>query len=533
MVRRTLLAIGMLGALHVHGEAMAVEIQTPKELAARIDHWIAAKWHDNAVKPAAPTDDAEFVRRVYLDLAGRIPRVSEVRDFLADTAPDKRERLCERLLDSARYVQHFTNTWTDILLPATNDPNLRFLTTGFRAWVEKQVRENSPYDQTVRDLLTVGVPTAPVGREVARAPANVSPAAFYQANEQKPENLAASTSRLFLGIQVECAQCHDHPFSSWKRTQFWEFAAFFSGVQVGQRAVVPNPPGPQTTPAGRSIKIPETDKVALARYLTGEEPRWEANVDARITLANWVTARDNPYFARTAANRIWAHFFGLGLSDPVDEEATADNPISHPELLQELSEQFVAHNFDVKFLIRAITLSKSYQLSSEQTDASQDSPRLFARMAIRGLTPEQLYDSLAMATGYRDPTPPAQQQFAAFNGNTPRGEFLARFDSRDKRTEKQTSILQALALMNGKFIADATSIERSTTLATIAEVPFMDTAERIETLFLATLSRLPRTTERERFVAYVARGGVSGDERKALADVFWTLLNSSEFILNH
>lgn len=546
MIRQTLVAqllcavtAVLASALYARADAPSVKSLSAAELAQRIDHWLAKKWNENGVAPAAAADDAEFVRRVYLDLAGRIPRVAEVRGFLADQSADKRQHLIEKLLKSGRYVQHFTNTWSDILLPVSNDPQVRLLTPGFRGWVEKQVRDNVPYNQVIRELLTVDAALAiqlTAGGGRLQAGSVPSPAAFYLANELKPENLAASSSRLFLGIQVECAQCHDHPFASWKRKQFWEFAAFFSGVQQFQRGGVADLRQLQPNPNGRRIKIPDTDQVVEARYLTGQEPKWEANSAARTTLANWITAEDNPYFARTAVNRVWAHFFGIGLIDPVDEEPTADNPISHPELLNELSEQFVAHNFDVKYMIRAVAASRAYQLSSTQTAAAdkEESKRLFVRMPLRGMTAEQLFDSLSMATGYRDAAPPQQDRIAAVLAlNTPRAEFLSRFESKDKRTEKQTSILQALALMNGKLIADATSVERSMTLAAVADVPFMSNAERVDTLFLATLSRMPRQQERDRLVAYVERGGSVGDERKALADVFWTLLNSSEFILNH
>ena len=233
---------------------------------------------------------------------------------------------------------------------------------------------------------------------------------------------------------------------------------------------------------------------------------------------------------------MWGHFFGIGIVNPVDD-FTADNPASHPELLDELARQFAAHQFDLKFLMRSILASRTYQLSSAQTHPSQNEPRLFARMAVKGLSGEQLFDSLAVATGY-------QERLEKGDPNrfiSTRSEFAARFsNASDKRTEYQTSILQALALMNGKFTSDATNpAEMKTppqtlTLIAVLDAPFLDTpAKKIETLFLAALTRKPTPDERDRFVKYVERGGPDGDAKKALADVFWALLNSTEFVLNH
>jgi hypothetical protein len=492
-------------------------------LAAKIDEMIASRWASSGVKPAGISDDAQFMRRLYLDIAGKIPRVWEVRQFLADTRTDKRQRLIEDLLANPRHVNHFTNVWRALLLPEANNQQVQFFVPSFNAWIRQKIRQDVPYDQMVRELLTVSFSP---GNRSQRLPQGTepSPFAFYQASELKPENLAASTSRIFLGVKLECAQCHDHPFAKWTRKQFWEYAAFFSGFPASNNNVV-DPV--KETGDRHEIKIPGTDKTVQARLLDGTEPTWRPGTLARSTLAGWITDPENPFFARTAANRLWAHFFGIGLLDPVDEPSE-DNPPSHPELLDELARQLVAHKFDLKFLIRAIALSRIYQLTSAITDPSQRDPRLFARMAVKGLSPEQLFDSLAQATGYRETA--ATNRRLGLPGRTPRAEFLARFATQDKRTEHQTSILQALMLMNGPFVGEATSADRSEVLAATTLAPFLkDPSERIEALYLATLSRKPRAEELARLVRYVA----DGDDKKALGDIFWSLLNSSEFLLNH
>jgi len=501
-----------------------------RALADSIDKVIAERWASDKATPAPPADDAEFLRRLTLDIAGRIPSVAEVRTFLADPAQDKRGRAVERLLDSPAYVNHFANTWEALLLPENNGQNrlLLVFVPAFQVWLRRQIGDNVPYNKMVHELLTS--PVAGDGQDYftrvrSGERTEPSPLAFFMAKESKPEELAAATARLFLGVKLECAQCHNHPFAKWTRQQFWETAAFFAGLQRDN-----NNGFVRELNDRREIAIPNTSQVVQASFLDGTEPRWKYKVGARITFADWVTSRENPFFARAAANRLWAHFFGIGIVDPVDDLGDEKAEPSHPELLNELARQFAGHDFDLKFLIRAITRSKTYQLSSAKSDPSQDDVRLFARMTVKGLTAEQLFDSVSMATGYREPRRPDE---VFFGGTTPRTEFFAKFASQDKRTEATTSILQALALMNGKLVADATSVERSLTLAGVIDAPFLDTGGKVETLFLATLSRPPRSPERDRLVKYVESGGPQKDRKKALADVYWALLNSSEFILNH
>jgi hypothetical protein len=330
---------------------------------------------------------------------------------------------------------------------------------------------------------------------------------------------------LFLGVRLECAQCHNHPFASWTREQFWSYAAFFAGLQR------------ESDNAGvirevfdrRDIKIPGSLVSAEARFLDATQPRWKYNVGARNTLAQWLTAAENPFFARATVNRLWAHFFGPGLVEPVDD-FRPDNPPSHPELLDELARQFVAHRFDLRYLMRSITASRVYQLTSAAPTLASASPRLFAHMALKGLTPEQLFDSLVVATGYRQPASPKQADQPSTDA---RAEFLARFGGGQPRTEMQRSIPQALMLMNGRFIADATRLTSGTVLASIVNDRSLNTAGKVEALYLATLSRKPTRREARLFVKYVDEDSPDRDAKTALADVFWALLNSAEFSLNH
>jgi hypothetical protein len=502
-------------------------------LARQIDRHVDAGLKARNAVAAPLASDHEFVRRVYLDLAGRIPRVSEVRAFVADRRADKRRRLVDKLLGGANYVNHFTTTWRYLLLPQNNNQQVQFLANQIEPWARQRIRNNMPYDRMVRELLTTQVGNVGMGRMVRGVgPSNTGLLAFFQANEMKADNLAAATSRLFLGVKLECAQCHDHPFAKWTRKQFWEYTAFFAGIRpVNPQAGVFG--GGLDDPKVREVALPNSSKKAQARFLDGTEPAWEPNSFSRLVLAEWMTRPDNPFFARAAANRMWEHFFGIGLVDPVDDMRD-ENPPSHPALLDDLARGLVANRFDLQFLIRAITASRAYQRTSAVTHKShEDDIRLFARMPLKGLSPEQVFDSLATAVGYRGDATGQQFGFRV-NVNTPRGEILNKFANPvDRRTEWQTSILQALALMNGRFVADATSLQRSEALAAVVDSPFMDTHQKLDTLYLAALSRPMRGSEAARLIPYVEGGGPSRNSNRALADVFWVLLNSSEFILNH
>ena len=498
-------------------------------LAALVDRRLAEKWQEGQVEPAPPSSDAEFLRRVTLDIAGRIPSVAEARAFLDDPSPGKRRALVERLLAGPGYPNHFTDAWRALLLPNLDDDfTLKYFSPGFDAWLRRKFAEGAPYDAIVREILTTPLGE---GRTPSTLPyrqeARPSPLAFYAANDAKPENLAASSARAFLGVRIECAQCHDHPFASWKRDQFWSLAAFFAGVERPKQEDCDIFQG-REVPGRRELAISGGPKMVPARFLDGSEPPWRSKSSSRAILADWVVARDNPYFARAAANRVWSLFFGTGLVDPVDD-LSSQNPPSHPELLDELADGFASHRHDFKFLIRALTSTRAYQASGAGYVADQDEARLFARRPPRGMSPQQIYASFVQATGVR------REKDRPFNFDaSPRSDFLEAFAGQDGRPlDRRTSIRQSLILMNGRLTSDATDLIRGATLPAIADAYFLDTPGKVEALYLATLTRRPSPEESSRMVAYIDRGGPTFDPKKALADVLWSLLNSSEFLLNH
>jgi hypothetical protein len=479
-------------------------------LAEKIDELIALRWKSKGITPAAQADDAEFLRRVSLDIIGRIPGITDVSDFLGNRSPQKRWELVKLLLQSDRSSEHFAAVWRAIMFAHVNNQQIGFFNPGFEQYLRARFMERIGYDKIAREIVT------------AQPNAGNGPALFYQANENKLENLAAATSRLFLGVKIECAQCHNHPFAKWSRSQFWEYAAFFSGTPTGQHMGKP-----------AALAIPGTEKKVDARFLDGTEPEWKKDVDRRAQLADWLTSPRNPWFARATANRVWEYFFGLGLVEPVDD-FTEDNEPSHPELLDELARQLASHDFDLTFLVRAIVMSKTYQLTSAVSHPSQDDARSFARMAVRGMSAEQLFDSLAVATNFHDHGASYDPRLGRpFNPGGSRADFLARFPNQDRRTETQTSILQALYFMNGKLTVDATTLKSNDNLRAIAEARNVSQEKRIQELYMISLSRKPRPEETERLLKYLESGGPAQDQKTALADIFWALLNSTEFFFNH
>ncbi len=509
-------------------------------LATVIDKHLAVDWEARGLIPAEQTDDAEFVRRVYLDIIGRAPKASEAREFIEDKSADKRSKLVDFLLKMPGHANYFAAVTRAQWLPQTMT-NFQLAQFGgqFENYLRTQYRENAPADQVVKRIVTVGLTVNtqnPMFRFVQASggdPDGQQIAGFYSANEGRPENVGSAVSRLFLGMKLECAQCHDHPFAPYTRDQFWQFAAFFAEMNplTGPRPGFIGPIQPQSD--RNRIGVMGTDRKVTATFFDGSNPEWSLDKNPRQELGEWLVSAKNPFFAKNMANRMWAHFFGIGIIDPVDEPGE-NNPASHPALLKDLGKAFADSGFDNRMLIRAITRSKAYQLTSKMTHPGQADPRTFAKMSLKGLTPAQLFDTMVAATGFREPAYMRNQQnFGFVQPNNPRSQFLTRFASNERATEANTTILQALMLMNGSFIGDQTDLAKSELLAAIVDMPGWDTKQRVSNLFLTAFARNPTPEELEKFTSYVDRGGAKNDKKQALADVFWVLLNSPEFLFNH
>jgi hypothetical protein len=515
------LAVALIGGAEVTGAASPSE----SDAAARIDQHLAAALSDAGLTPSPPADDAEFLRRAWLDLCGIIPPlndddgISGVRDFLADERPDKRALLIDALLAKPRHATHLANVWKAVMLPA--DANFQQFggDASLANWLRTRFADNAPYDETVRELLTT---TGNLGQS--------SPVLYYSTLELKPEELAASTSRIFLGVQIQCAQCHDHPFDHWQQRDFWGYAAFFARLQ--------RPPAQQQfvfqveeADTGE-VTLPNSSDVVLPQFLGGAPSPDDDPRTRRARLADWLASADNPYFAQATVNRVWGLLFGRGLVDPVDDLGS-QNPPSHPELLDELAADFAASGFDVQRLIRSVCLTQAYQRSSRFVPGASERPELFAVMPLKSMSAEQLYDCLTEAMRRRDAQFGMQSSAFAGGFDQNRQAFLARFRAPTQgATEYQSGIPQALTLMNGAVVRQATDLNQSDLLIAL-DAPFFTTADRVETLFLSTLARPPSPDEFAACIAHVDSGGTTGDPRAALSDVLWALLNSAEFVFNH
>jgi hypothetical protein len=494
-------------------------------LATEIDRLVAAQLQAHHVVPAPRADDATYFRRVNLVLAGRIPVPSEVRAFLADTTPDKRAKAVDRLLRSAAFANHLTTSWRGWLLPeAALSPEAANGVPAFESWLHARIRADVPLDRIVTELLTYPLD----GRQAAgRLPggdgeAETGPLGFYTAKDAKPENLAAATARIFLGVHLECAQCHNHPFAKWKREQFWGLAAFFGGVERASGG------GLREVPGRRELSIPNSEQAVPATFLDDREPEWQYKKSPRATLAAWMTAPENPFFARALANRFWWFIFGVGLVDPVDDFHDQNLP-SHPELLDLLARSLVQSGFDTRFLLRAICLSDTFGRGSVVSDPARQGVRLYAHFPVQALSPEQLYDSLAVVLGH--PLEGPGSGVSLQGGNPARRQFLETFSTTGQATAAPTTILQALTLMNGDLVGGAAGANPGRTVGAIAGLPGLTPAERVEALYLTALGRPPRPTELQRTLRHVEADGEHKDA--SYGDVLWALLNSLEFRTNH
>ena len=581
-------------------EAAELDWANIERVAGQIDFQIEAEWQ--GVTPAANCSDAEFARRAYLDLIGRVPRVSEARAFLDDHSPDKRRLLLDDLLSRPSSSAHLATVLRGIWLPRTNENTAVYhLGLSFDDWLRPQLQQRVPVDLIVRRWLTVPLSTVPLStvplstvplstvplstvplstvplstvplktvplntavtapRELKAVSSDLKAGsasmnavaalkadalmnrgdsrddsqdladgalAFYEINDLKPENLAGSAMRVLLGVRLECAQCHDHPFDHWSQDQFWQTAAFFTpSTEPVADSAEPSAMSLQNV----SIAIPLKERRVSAQLLDGSEPA-RIGRDPRTAFAEWATSASNPYFASNLANRVWATLLGRGLIEPVDDFRD-DNPPSHPALLDMLSKELVVNEFELRFLIAAVMSSKTYQRSSVVTDSSQLSPAAFARSIERPLTAEQLWQSLVTSTGYQDPLPLSHRTLAGLSIDSPRGEFIKAFLAAPNSDIPQMSLTHALKLMQGSFLTRMTDVKTGPAVHAIATAPFFHNAERVETLFLATLSRMPSSSERAEMLQYIESTSEK-TESDRLGDVFWSLLNSSEYLLNH
>jgi hypothetical protein len=473
------------------------------EVARLIDERIGARLKTEGIPASAVAADAEFLRRVYLDLCGRVPTRDQVRSFLDDGAADRRTVLIDELLTDPRFAAHLADIWDDYLIPAADD--LRSSKQRLTQWLEEAFR-NESWDRIAYALLT-----ASGNREE-----NAAVTYLLKGRETlSPAELTDLVSQYFLGVRLNCAQCHDHPFAPWKQNDYWGVAAFFTQIQYTDRR--------QLKSAIDLSKLDNAAQLRTPKYMGGAALPPEQGVPYRQVLAHWITSQENPYFARAMVNRMWSQFFGRGLVEPVDDMHVG-NSATHPELLDELTDQFVASGFDLRFLCRAICNSEAYQRTSMPAPGNEQDTTVYSRMAVKVLTPEQLYDSLAVVM-------PATSGRKQSGGNQdPREEFVQFFRSEGdpNPTAYSRGIPQTLRMMNSPELFSPRG--ESAAVRRIIE-PGTPASEALEGLYFHVLARRPTDAEQRILENFLTRH--TGEREQAYAEILWSLINSSEFSLNH
>ena len=495
-----------------------------------IDELIDRKLQRIEVLPSAAADAAAFLRRASLDLTGQIPTPEAVRAFLADDTPpqEKRSRVIDELIASDAYVDHWTLKWGDLLRSNRKFMSYKGMLT-FRGWLREAIEENRPYDELVRELI------------VASGSTLDQPAASYYRAARDPKEAMETTTQLFMGVRMVCAQCHDHPFERWTQNQYFEMTAFFAGLGVR--------PGFRT---GEEIVFekrrdaeqlhPKTNAVVPAKYLVPVEgvPEPGEGPGRRAALADWLTSPENPYFGPAIANRVWSYFMGRGIIEPVDDIRASNQPVN-AELLNALTADLIENDFDLRHLMRTIATSRAYQSSFLTNEWNQDDRINFSHHEPRRLSAEQLADAVARATGSRFEIDTLPEDFDATALPDPHvmtasmgiEGFLGLFGKPDRETacecERVTemSLPQALSLLNGSVIADAIADPEGRVANLV--LAGSDNDELIAELYLAALGRHPTGDE-----AALAEGHFesSASRTAAAQDLLWALLNSNAFLFN-
>lgn len=487
-----------------------------------IDTHIDAKLQKLHIQPSPLADDATFLRRASLDLTGQLPTPEEVRAFLADATPTKakRAKLIDKLIARPAYTDHWTIKWGDLL-----QSSRKYLgekgTFAFREWIRDGIATNKPYDKMVRELLT------------SRGSTYEDPAANYFRATREPKPTMEKTTQVFLGVRMVCAQCHDHPFERWTQNQYYQMSAFFSavglrpGYEIGEEILFDQR-------ADYDMKHPKDSRVVAPEFLIASTtpvpiPSDERRRDA---LAQWLTSKQNPFFAKAVVNRIWSYFFGKGIIDPVDD-IRASNPPVNPALLDALTKDFTDHNFDLQHLMRTIANSRAYQAAITTNEWNEKDTDNFSHAAPRRLAAESLMDAVSSAAGARPNFPEVPEDTTANQLPDPhigKDGFLDLFGrpSRESACECERradlSLPQALNLVNGRTISDAVADPKGRVAKLV--LSGKNDAAIVEELYLAALSRLPNKAESERGQKYL-----SGGARAIRAqDMLWALLNSKGFL---
>jgi hypothetical protein len=488
-----------------------------------IDRLIGEKLRRLKIQPSEPATDAEFLRRVSLDLIGLPPTPEELRAFVNSRIEShaKRVAMIDKLMAREEFVNHWAVKWSDLL--QVNRTKLGDKGVwAFREWIRESLTQNRPYDKMVRELIT------------ARGSTYRNPPANFFRFTREPKVAMETTTQLFLGVRMVCAQCHDHPFEQWTQNQYYNLSAFFGklavkGGEAGDEEVV------YDKREEFEVLHPKDGRVMPAKFLYDVGGASVLEQDLRESLADWLTSPKNPLFAKSMANRLWSYFFGRGIIEPVDD-IRASNPASNAALLEALTKDFLESKYDLRHMIRTIVNSRTYQLSYKANDWNQDDEVNFSHALPRRLTAEQLFDAVYIAAGTRPKLDQAPKESLAQDLPDPsigRGGFLDIFGRPERQTScecerrSEMSLVQALNLLNGSTIAEAIADPEGR----IAKLILGGANDRklVEEIYQATLGRGPSGAELDFALTYMGKGGGRAERAQ---DLMWALMNSNGFLFN-
>jgi len=488
-----------------------------------VDELVFGKQQTLGIPASELCDDASFIRRASIDIAGRLPLPEETQAFLADTSGDKRARLIEQLLDSPGYADYFANKWGAVLRNRRQAPDFAHGTFAFHSWIRQSLYENKPYDQFVREIVAA-----------AGEPSQHPPVVWYR--ELKDVNQQVEdTAQLFLGMRIQCARCHHHPFEKWSQQDYYGFAAFFS--QVGRK--------PAENPTEQKIfhkrgvaqaKNPKNGQEVKPTGLGSAPLEIAADRDPRQALADWMRAPENPFFAPALVNRYWKHFFDRGLVDPEDDMRVT-NPAANPELLDALARHFVEKGFDLKNLVRTICNSQAYQLSSQPNEHNLTDKQNFSRYYPKRLTAEVLLDAINQvtlsSTDFSDL--PVGTRAVQLPDQASNSYFLTVFGRPQAETacecerSQEANLAQSLHLLNSAEVQGKLTAKTGRAALLAADAGRTDD-DKLRELYLLVYSREPVAEELEIAKAHLNK---ATDKQQAYEDLIWALLNTKEFLFNH
>ena len=492
----------------------------PQEADANyIDGLVASKMKKLRMSPSALCDDETFLRRVYLDIIGTTPTVTEASAFLDSKAPDKRAKMIDELLGRKEFTELWVNKWAEILQIRSSvqvSYKAMFL---YYNWLMEKISKNTPMDKMVQELLGANGGTF-------KNPATN----FYQQTTDQLV-LTESVAQVFMGMRIQCAQCHNHPFDRWTQDDYYGFSAFFS--QIGRKGTDDYRETVVFNSQGGDTRHPVGGRVMPPKFLGDEAPN-TVGKDRRVILAEWLASPRNPFFAKSFVNRVWAHFYGLGIVEPVDDFRVS-NPASNPELLDELAKRFTESNYDLRKIVREICNSRTYQRSTQRNDSNLTDEKNFAHANLRRIQAESLLDTISVVTDTKDkfnglPTGSRAVQIADGGYST---YFLTTFGRATRETpcscevKMEPTLSQALHLLNGDTVNQ--KIKTGGVIEKLMkDKPKLE--DRISDLYIRCFARRPTPEE----VAKVTKAlAIEPDPKKAMEDLFWALLNSREFLFNH